>query len=361
MRSFPVRKHPEEPFLLSDAANLLGVEPEGATDPSLHRIAPLDQAGRGDLSPVGHRRYRDQVERSGASALLVSREMVELLPEGEDRPRIVVPDVHRAMSRLLDWLFPVTPLEPEIHPTAVLGPGVRLGAGLRIGPYAVVEERARIGDGARIGAHCVVGAEARIGSEAFLHPHVVVYPGTVVGRRVTIHAGGRVGVDGFGYVFEEGAHRPVPQVGGCELEDDVDLGANSTVDRGSIGNTRVERGTKIDNLVHLGHNVTVGPHSVVVAQVGVAGSTRLGSGVVAGGQVGIGGHLRIGDGAQLAARAGIMGDVPPGATYMGFPGRPRMEFLRSAAAQGKVPELLKRVRALEAEVERLREEGEGAT
>lgn len=306
------------------------------------------------------RRYLADLDGSEAGALLVTREMARLIPDSDDRPRIVVENGHRAMARLLEWLHPERPPEPGIHPTAMLGTGVELGREVAIGPYAVVEAGAHVGDEVRIGAHSVVGAGARIGSGSLLYPHVVVYPGTTLGREVILHSGVRVGVDGFGYVLVDGDHRKVPQVGGCVVEDGVEVGANTTFDRGSIGDTRVGAGSKVDNLVQLGHNVTVGPRSILVAQVGIAGSTRLGAGVVAAGQVGIAGHLHIGDGAVLAAQTGVMGDVPAGETYMGFPARPRGEFLRGVAAQGKMADLLKRVRRLERELEVLQGERDKA-
>jgi UDP-3-O-[3-hydroxymyristoyl] glucosamine N-acyltransferase len=279
----------------------------------------------------------------------VARSLENLL--GEDpRPRLVVEDPHRALATLLDLFRPVEPGVAEIHPTAVLGRGVRLGRKVRIAPYAVIEDGAEVGDGSSIGAHVVVGAGAKIGANTFLHPHVVVYPGVVLGNRVILHAGVRIGVDGFGYVAGEGKIEKVPQIGACIVEDDVEIGANSTVDRGSIGETRVMMGSKLDNLVHLGHNVVVGRMALLAAQVGVAGSSRIGSGVLAGGQAGIAGHLTVGDGAQLAAQAGIIGDVEAGETVMGFPARPRAEFLRTSAAQSRLPKVLSRLRELEARV-----------
>jgi UDP-3-O-[3-hydroxymyristoyl] glucosamine N-acyltransferase len=360
MESFPLRDRRHSTFRLTDVAVLLGLEPPPDPGPELRQVASLAEAGPDALSILAHRRYLPRLESSQAGALLVSPELEGRLSADEGRPRLEVEDVHAALARVLEWLHPPRAAEPEIHPSAVIGRGVALGEGVRVGPYAVIEAGAALGDRARIGAHVVVGAGSEVGSDSILHPQVVLYPGSRVGRGVILHSGVRVGVDGFGYVFVDGEHRKVPQVGGCRLEDGVEIGANTTVDRGSIGDTRVGAGTKIDNLVQLGHNVVIGGKCILVSQTGVAGSTEFGRGVVSGGQAGIAGHLRIGDGAQLAAQAGIMGDVPPGETYMGFPGRPRGEFLRTAAAQRKVPEMLRRLRELEREVALLKEEaGEG--
>ncbi len=348
MDSFPTRHSLDDPFRLSEAAGLLGITPgELDPDPFLQGIAALEGAVATDLAPVGHRRYLPLLEDSQAGALLVSGDVVPLLPDDETRPRLIVDDVHSALRVLLEWRHPSREADARIHPTAVLGRGVVLGEDVRIGPYAVVESKARLGDGVIVGAHTVIGADVLIGDRCVLHPHVVVYPESILGDDVILHSGVKVGVDGFGYVFEEGEHRKVPQVGRCRIDSGVEIGANTTVDRGSIADTRIGIGTRIDNLVQIGHNVQVGPLSILVSQVGIAGSSRLGEGVVLGGQAGVGGHITIGDGAQIAAQAGIIGDVPAGETYMGFPARPRTEFLRTTAAQGKVRELLRRVRALE--------------
>jgi UDP-3-O-[3-hydroxymyristoyl] glucosamine N-acyltransferase len=317
-------------------------------------LAPLATAGPQELAPLMSARYAEQAAASDAGAFLVTEDMTETLPKEESRPRIVVTDGHRALATLLEWLHPTDPQEPGVHPTAVLGAGVILGERVRIGAYAVLDPQVEVGDDVHIGAHTVVGRGARIGPRSILHPQVVVYPGSTLGSDVILHSGVRVGVDGFGYVLVDGNHRKVPQVGGCIVEDAVEVGANTTFDRGSIGPTVVGAGTKVDNLVQLGHNVKIGPRSILVSQTGIAGSTELGAGVVTGGQTGIGGHLRIGDGARTAGQAGIIGDVPPGETYMGFPGRPRTVFLRTAAAQQRLPDALKRLRALEREVEALK-------
>ncbi len=352
MDSFPTRHSRTDTFGLWEAAELLGTsEAAPGSDPSLRGIAALEEAGPEDLAPVGHRRYLPLLPDSRAGALLVVEDVVSRLPPEETRPRLVVPDVHKALRILLEWRYPPGETDPRVHATAILGTGVALGNDVRIGPYAVVESDARLGDGVTVGAHTVVGAGARIGDRCVLHPHVVVYPGSVLGDEVILHSGVRVGVDGFGYVFEDSEHRKVPQVGRCEVESGVEIGANTTLDRGSIATTRIGAGSKIDNLVQVGHNVQVGSRSILVSQVGIAGSSRLGKGVVLGGQAGVGGHIEIGDGAQIAAQAGIISDVPAGETYMGFPARPRTEFLRTTAAQGKIRELLRRVRALEEELE----------
>lgn len=355
MSSFPLRTASRTEFHLSEAAVALDLPWDQAQgDPLLRSVATLRNACNTDLAPVGEMRYLQGLSGSAAGALLVAEKVAARIPADEVRPRLVVPDVHAALTMLLEWLYPPeAPAEVGMHPTAMVDSTVRVGDGVWIGPYAVLERGVELGEGVRIGAHTVVGAFARIGARSLLHPHVVVYPRTEVGEDVILHSGVRLGVDGFGYVFDGRSHRKVPQVGRCIVKDDVEIGANTTIDRGSIGDTLVGDGVRIDNLVQLGHNVELDEMVILVSQVGIAGSTRVGKGSVLGGQAGVGGHLQIGHGARIAGRAGIIGDVPPGATFMGFPGRPRSEFLRSTAALGKVPELLRRVRAIEAELERL--------
>ena len=328
----------------SEVAAVVGGQLQGDGDPELLGVSPLDSADPDHLAFLAHPKYRRYVSSSRAGALLVGSDVGETPFPG---PRIVVPDVHRALATLLPLLYPEPPPREGVDATARIGAGAMLEDGVYVGPYAVVGADVRIGAGASVGAHCVLGDGVELGENVVLHPQVTLYPGVAVGARTVIHAGCRIGVDGFGYAPDEGGLRKVPQVGGCRIGTDVEIGANTTIDRGSVGVTSIGNGVKIDNLVHIAHNVTVGDHTVIVAQVGVAGSTRIGSGVTLAGQAGIPGHLEIGDGATIAAQAGVFGDVPAGATYSGYPARPHKESLRAQAALGKVADLLRRVRALE--------------
>lgn len=362
MSSFPLRSRDASPPTLAELAHDLGVPvPSSGGERTVTALAALDRAGPTELGLVADARFLERLPASRAGALLVEAGLARRVAEKEaadpagraPRPCLVVPDPQAAMRRILERLSPETLVDGEVHPTAVVHATAVLGEGVRVGPYAVVEEDAVVGAGSRIGAHAVVGAGARIGAGTWLLPQVVVYPEVVLGDRVILHSGVRVGVDGFGYVFEDGAHRKIPQVGGCVLGDDVEVGANAAIDRGSIGESRIDAGTKLDNLVHLGHNVTIGPLSLITAQVGIAGSTRIGQGVAMGGQAGVAGHLEVGEGARISAQAGVIADVPPGETVMGFPARPRREFLRGVAGQHKVPDLLRELRALRSRVEAL--------
>ena len=339
-----------------EIAGLVGGRIEGEGEIFVSGIAPLDQASPEELGFFAQRKYLKHLPGTRARAILVSE---ALAAEATEIPcRIVVKEAHLALPTLLAVLHPEPPAAPGIHPTAVFGKGVELGEGSSIGPYAVMGEGVRVGEGVRIGAHVVVGDGCVIGSGSVLHPHVVLYPGTRLGARVVLHAGVKLGVDGFGFVPVDGEHRKVPQVGSCVVEDDVEIGANSCVDRGSIGRTVIGKGTKLDNLVHLAHNVQVGEGVLMAAMVGVSGSTRVGNGAMFGGQAGIVGHIEIGEGARIGAQAGVIGDVPPGETVSGYPARNNREYLRAMGMAFKLPDTLRRIGEVEARIAALEAEGD---
>jgi UDP-3-O-[3-hydroxymyristoyl] glucosamine N-acyltransferase len=334
-------------------ADLVGGRVEGDPTVEVRALRPLDEAGPTELGLLTSKRYARFAKTTRAAAVLVDETLADGVPGG--LTKVVVSDAHAAVTTVLERLHPPAPNpEPGIHPTAILGRGARLGEAVCVGPYAVLGDDVDVGDGTRIDAHVVIGSGVRIGEGCHICPQVVVYPGSELGDRVLVHAGARIGSDGFGYTFRDGAHRKVPQVGRCVIGDDVEIGANTTIDRGSIGDTVIGTGVKVDNLVQIAHNVNVGEHSLMAALVGIAGSTRLGRGVWLGGQAGLVGHLDVGDGARVAVASKVYRDIPAGETVSGHPARPHREELRKQAHVARLPKLLERIEALEEEVARLR-------
>ncbi len=334
------------PLTLGELATLVGGRLVGDASCAVRGVAPLASADPSEIAPLFAARYRAEVGGSHAGSLLVAGDLERGLDD--PRPRVVVADPYAALIPLLARLHPAPPPRPGVHPTAVIGTGARLGAEVEVAAYAVVGEGCVIGDRVRIGAHSVVGPGTSVGAGSILHAHVTLYSGVMVGERVVLHSGARIGADGFGYASSSGGHRKVPQVGGCVIEDDVEIGANSTVDRGSIGDTVIGRGSKLDNLVHVAHNVRIGPHCILTAMVGIAGSTTVGAGVMFAGQSGVAGHLSIGDGARVGAKSAVLQDVPGGATVIGIPASDHGPMKRAFALFPRLPELFQRLRSLEA-------------
>ncbi len=330
-------------------ARLLEAALEGGADPEITGAAPLERAGPEDLSIVARERYLGYVQASRAGLLLVAADLADRTPG--DRARIVVEDVHAALTVALPELYPEPAPKSGVHATATVEESAEIGAEVSIGPGVAVGADVRIGERARIGAHTVIGDGCEVGPDVTLHPHVTLYRRTRIGAHTIVHSGTRIGVDGFGFTEVDGVPKKVPQVGDCVIGAHVEIGANVTIDRGSIGTTEIGDHVKIDNLVQIGHNVVVGPGSIIVAQVGVSGSTRLGQGVTLGGQAGIAGHTEIGDGARIGGQAGVFGDIPPGETWSGYPARPHREALRAQAGLFRLPELVKRLRKLERELD----------
>jgi UDP-3-O-[3-hydroxymyristoyl] glucosamine N-acyltransferase len=332
---------------LSQLAERVGADLEGDPEREVEGAATLETAGSKDISFLARRKYLPYLGATNAAAVLISRELGKVGDAPEGTSLLWVDDAHLALAEALSLLYPEAEREAEVAPTAHIAEGVELGTDVSIGPYSVVSAGARLGDAVKVGPLCYIGENCVVGAGTELKDQVSLYAETEVGARCILHSGARVGVDGFGYVLHENRHRKVPQVGRCVLEDDVEVGANVCIDRGSVGETSIGAGTKIDNLVHIAHNVRVGRGCIIVAQVGIAGSTTLGDGVALAGQVGIVGHLHIGDGARVAAQAGVSHDIPDGETWFGYPARPRTQAMRASAAFLKLPELLRRVRRLE--------------
>ena len=335
-------------FTLGELAEVLQARLDGDPGRVVTGVAPLESAGPDQISFLTDLRYRGAADTSRAGAFLAPRDVRDL-----PAPTLGCDAPQQALIQLLRLFHPPVPTPAGVDRTAVVAPEARIDPSASVGPLCVVESRAVIGPGARLHALVYVGLGVEIGDDTVVHPHVSLRDGVRVGRRVIIHSGAVLGADGFGFAFDGTAHRKIPQVGGVLIEDDVEIGANTTIDRATFGDTIVGRGTKIDNLVQIGHNVVVGEHSLLVAQVGISGSSRLGRGVVLAGQVGVADHVTIGDGVIVGAQSGIKSSLPAGEKVFGSPARPIGQAMRIIVAEARLPELLHRVRALEQKLERL--------
>jgi UDP-3-O-[3-hydroxymyristoyl] glucosamine N-acyltransferase len=333
---------------LGELAALLGGELQGPADLYIEGIAPIDQATPREITFITQRRFARLADQSRAAAFIVSQEYARLA-----RPLIIVAHPYLAYARVAALFAPPVRRWSGISDLAYLGPDVALGQEVSIAPLVFIGAGVRLGDRVTIMPGCVINDEVRIGADTLIYPNVTIGERCTVGERCIIHSGTVIGSDGFGFVPQDTGHVKIPQLGTVVIEDDVEIGANCTIDRGALGATRVGRGVKTDNLVHLAHNVEVGEYSVIVAQVGVSGSTKLGKKVTLAGQVGVTGHIELGDGVQVTAQSGVYHSVLPGQTLSGSPARPHWEWLKIMGHLPKLPDLYKRLKQLEQKVSEL--------
>jgi len=327
---------------LGELAERLGCELRGDASIEVDGVGPIEAAGPGQVTFVANQRYQKYLATTRAAAVILASDAPEVATAS-----LRCADPYLAFARAIEVFYRPLEVAPGVHPTAVVAASAAIGADCSIGPYAVIGERVRIGAGARIAAHVVIYPESTIGERFTAHAHVTVRERTVIGNGVILHAGVVIGSDGFGYVAEGRGVRKIIQAGNVVIEDDVEIGANATVDRAAVGSTVLRRGVKLDNLVMIAHGCEIGEGSMLAAQVGLSGSTRIGRFVRMGGQVGSAGHLTIGDGAQVGAQSGVANSVAAGAVVGGYPAVDITVWRRMVAALPRLPEVLRRLRRIE--------------
>jgi UDP-3-O-[3-hydroxymyristoyl] glucosamine N-acyltransferase len=333
-----------------EIAERLGASVQGGGSALVTGFAGVDEAGPGDITFCADSKYAPLVEKSKAAAVLVPPDF----GGSSSAPLLRVEDPYLQFIRVVRLLRAETCRRPEgVHPTAVVDPSVAMGAGVSVGPLCVVERGAVLGDRVTLMAGVFVGEDASISEDSLIYPNVTVREGVKLGRRVIVHSGSVLGSDGFGYLSREGGHEKIPQVGTVIVEDDVEIGANAAVDRATFGATLIRRGVKIDNLVHIAHNVTVGEETLLVAQVGISGSAEIGRRATLAGQAGVVGHIRIGDEAQVGAQAGVTKPVPDRTRVSGYPAMEHDRARRLNAYYRRLPALSEEIKRLEERVQEL--------
>jgi len=335
---------------LTELAEWVGGTVVGEGEVEISGVASIEDAREGEITFVANPKYLPSLAETQASAVIVSPEVTS-----GKKPLLCVKNPYLAFAKILT-LFTHKPYQPKgVDPRACVSPTARLGKDLTIYPFVYVEDRCSIGDRVTLHPGVVVGEGSSIGEDSILHSNVSLYPGMVIGKRVVLHSGVVVGSDGFGYAKEGRKNLKIPQVGKVEIEDDVEIGSNTTIDRGALGNTVIRRGVKIDNLVQVAHNVVIGEDSIVVAQVGISGSTKIGSNVTLAGQVGMAGHITIGDNAMVGAQSGVAHDIPANQVVTGSPAIPHREWLRMVMTLPKVPEMRKATLEIERRLTKIEE------
>jgi UDP-3-O-[3-hydroxymyristoyl] glucosamine N-acyltransferase len=337
---------------LGEIAEYLQGELQGDPSIQITGISPIENAKEGDLTFLANPKYAHFLRTTSASAVIVGIDT----PTGEiTSPLIRHPNPYFAFARAIEYLAEVKRTFPDgIHPTAILGERVRTEKGVHIGPDVVLGDGVWLKRDSTVLAGSFIGANSTIGENCLIYPNVTVRENVEIGKNVIVHSGTVIGSDGFGYVKEKGIHHKIPQIGGVKIEDNVEIGANVTIDRATLGVTRIGRGTKIDNLVQIGHNVDIGENCIIVAQVGISGSTKVGNDSVLAGQVGVAGHVRIGNGVVVAAQSGVTKDIPDDTTVLGCPAREVHQARRIEAHLSRLDLYVEKLKEVEKELRKIR-------
>jgi UDP-3-O-[3-hydroxymyristoyl] glucosamine N-acyltransferase len=347
-------------ILAGELAAFVGGELKGNPGIVLNAVAALDKASPEQVSFLGNKQYLPQLENSQAGVILLCAKLAKKATPREDQTVIICDSVDVAFSKAI-MVFAPEPIKfaPGVHPAAVVAESAELGENVHVGACAVIEEGVKIGANTVIGAGCYIGHLTTIGAECQLAANVTITHRCVLGNKIIIHPGVVIGGDGYGFYPTPQGILKLPQVGNVQIDDDVEIGANATIDRARFGTTRIHTGTKIDNLVMIAHNVEVGAHCLLVAQVGIAGSAKIGNGVALGAKVGINGHITIGDGAQVAATSAVKDSLPPGVIAIGTPALPQREYVKRWAMPKKVARLTDKVKDLEAQLAAIKSQLDG--
>lgn len=338
---------------LLDIARAVGGELVGDGNVEIRGVAGIREAGEGELTFLASSRYADSLASTQASAILIARDGIAP-PRG--KAVIFCTNPYLAFLQAIRFFAPEDRFAPGIDPSAIVAKDLAAGPGCSIGARCVIEERVVLGARVVVRPGAFIGSGTRIGDDTLIHPNVTIRERITIGDRVIVHSGTVIGSDGFGYVRDGERHLKVPQIGTVAIGDDVEIGANCTIDRGTAGATRIGRGTKIDNLVHVAHNVTIGENSLLIAQVGISGSTEIGARVTLAGQVGVTGHIKVGDNAMVGAQSGVTKSVPANARWSGYPARPHPENLRIQASIARLAEFVARLHTLEERLSRLEQQ-----
>ena len=339
---------------IAEIAKITGAEPGPKTDVTVHALCSLEDAHEGGICYLTSLDKPDLLQHLPASALIVPEQA-----KGQTLPfagaLLYAKNPEWAFILLMKYVDAQTPKHtPGIHPTAVISASAKLGANVSVGAYTVIEDGVTVGDGTVIFPQCYLGKNVTVGRQCILYPQVVVREGCVLKDAVILQAGANIGSDGFGFTFHDGRHQKIPQIGNVVLGNDVEVQANSCIDRAKISSTVIGDNTKIDNLVQVGHNVRVGMSTIMCAQVGVAGTTDIGNGVILAGQVGLAGHMKIGDRVQIGAQSGVISSIPAGQVYFGYPAMPQREAFKQQAMLRKLPELYKEFRAMKKQADEVK-------
>lgn len=341
-------------MVLKELADRIGGVISGDSGIEITGVSGLKEAGTGDITFLSEKINIKDAVRTSASVLIINDKMKELVSRDRDTPvtMLIVDYPQLAFAKVLEIFNPSPSVSTGVSEQAVLGKNIRMGADVSICPLAIIGDDVSLGDRVTIASGAYIGDGVTIGDNSFIHPNVTIREKTRIGKNVIVHSGTVIGSDGFGYVPEKGRHHKIPQTGGVVIEDDTEIGANVTIDRATIGDTVIGRGTKIDNLVQIGHNVKIGTNCIIVSQVGISGSVEIGDGVVLAGQVGVRDHVKIGNGAIIGAQSGIGSDVPDGQIYSGSPAIPHKIWLRAQSIYAKLPEYVKRLQGIERTLEK---------